>query len=64
MSKTRIHNASWDQAGKINLQSGFGIKVAEAGLCDTRESCVPLMEGAEAAGTRSMLPGGSLGRGG
>ena len=26
VSKTRIHSASWDQAGKINLQSGFDIK--------------------------------------
>ena len=26
VSKIRIHSASWDQAGKINLQSGFDIK--------------------------------------
>lgn len=26
VSKIRIHSASWDPAGKINLQSGFDIK--------------------------------------
>lgn len=26
VSKTRIHSASWHQAGKINLQSGLDIK--------------------------------------
>lgn len=34
---------------------------AEAGPCDTPESCVPLITGADAAGNRSAMPDAQVG---